>query len=124
MVVHDKATTICCSRCSEEYTVDGFLYAERTMRRKAAKMGWKVVDDQDVCPRCVQQEKIKCLLPNGHFTASQLLLFKEAVKNARATGKTKLTCPICNENVALTERSGIDSYIAVCSGCGVSFRKE
>lgn len=124
MVVHDKATTICCSRCSKEYTVDGFLYAERTMRRKAAKMGWIVVDDQDVCPRCVQQEIRKNLSLKGYFTASQLLLFKEAVNNARATGKTKLTCPICNEDVALTERSGIDSYIAVCSGCGVSFRKE
>ena len=51
MVIHDKSTTISCSRCSYEYTVTGFLYAEKTMRRKVAKMGWVVVDGEDVCPK-------------------------------------------------------------------------
>lgn len=125
MIIHDKSTTISCNRCSAEYTVDGFLYGEKTMRRRAAKMGWTVVDGNDYCPKCSRETIIHNLfLKNGHFTADQLAIFKTASEEAIQSEQTEFTCPICNHRVSKGKSFGADGFL--CTGCGVrySYKQE
>ena len=51
MVIHDYLTTISCDKCSIEFQVERNL-KENTIRRLASKVGWQVVDDNDICPNC------------------------------------------------------------------------
>lgn len=93
------------------------------------KLGWHLVDGEDICPGCVQRETARKLTPGGHFTASQLLMFQEAAVNAKCSCKSRpasnvrFLCPICGTWVEIKQKLGIDAYSAECSGCGVSFQK-
>lgn len=50
MVIHDCSTTISCSICSDEFTIEKYL-SEKAMRKVAAKSGWHVINGEDVCPK-------------------------------------------------------------------------
>lgn len=50
MVIHDCTTTISCSICSDEFTIEKYL-SEKAMRKVAAKDGWRVINGEDVCPK-------------------------------------------------------------------------
>ena len=51
MVIHDYLTVVSCDRCSKELQVERNL-KESTIRRIAAKSGWRVVDGNDICHTC------------------------------------------------------------------------
>ena len=51
MVIHDFLTVVSCERCSIEFQIERNL-KETTIRRIAAKYGWRVVDGKDICPNC------------------------------------------------------------------------
>lgn len=51
MVIHDYLTTISCDKCSIEFQIERNL-KESTIRRIAAKSGWRVMDGNDICPNC------------------------------------------------------------------------
>ena len=120
MVIHDKSTTISCSICSEEYTVDGYLYPPKVMRRRAAKMGWTVVGEQDFCPKHSREREIqKRFLESGHFTASQLESFRIAAKEAEDVESETFICPICRYTAVKNKPSEGEGF--TCSGCGVRY---
>ena len=120
MIIQDKSTTVSCSVCSEEYTVDGFLYTEKVMRRKVSKLGWTVVDDQDFCPSCSAKRVKSKILVDGHFTASQLLAFRAAAEKANKDNQLVFACPICSGMASFDSRF----TSANCSVCDVQYRKE
>ena len=57
MVIHDYLTTISCDKCSTEFQIERNL-KESTMRRIAAKHGWKTINNSDYCPKCAESIKL------------------------------------------------------------------
>lgn len=127
LIIHDYSTTISCSRCSGEYTISGKNYSERTMRRIAKKFGWLIENNEDICPACVQRDRIKAITPDGHFTVSQLLSFQSAAiaaQNNMESLSDGFICPVCGATAKIRSFIGIGAYTAECPGCGISFQKK
>jgi DNA-directed RNA polymerase subunit RPC12/RpoP len=93
MVIHDYLTTVSCDKCSREFQIERNL-RENTMRRAAAKRGWRVINGEDICPDCLNELRTcYCPICDKHFE----------VRSNDSMGN----CPDCGHHVVL-HREGED----------------